>query len=129
MGARDEFYLRPVLCVRDVSASTRYFCERLGFDRNWQFPDDEPIIAQVGRNGLDLILDSESSIPRARVPTVLSLSLHNSDGIGTLYEDFSSRGATTSGPPSKVSWQEGVLQFEVHDLDGNILVFWGDQPK
>ncbi|MCG8588779.1 MAG: VOC family protein [Proteobacteria bacterium] len=129
MGDRDEFYLRPILCVRDVSASAEYFCEKLGFERSWQSPDDEPIIAQVGRNGLDLILDSKSSIPRARTPSVLSMSLHDADALGTLYEEFSSRGAATNGPPCEVPWQQGVFQFEVQDLDGNILVFWGDKPR
>ncbi len=128
MGDREEFYMRPILCVRDVPASTRYFCEKLGFDRSWAFPDDSPIIAQVGRNGLDLILDSESSIPRAATPSVLSMSLHDPASLGALYRDFSSRGALTQGPPSAVSWQEGVFQLEVHDLDGNVLLFWGDEP-
>ncbi len=128
MDDRDEFYLRPILCVRDVSASTRYFCKTLGFDRNWRHPEDEPIIAQVGRNGLDIILDSGSAIPSAQSPSVLSMSLHDSDALGALYEEFSSRGAATNGPPSEVSWQQGVFQFEVKDLDGNVLVFWGDGP-
>ena len=129
MGERDEFYVRPILSVRDLAASTQYFCEKLGFGRDWEFPDDDPIIAQVGRNGLDLILDSKSSIPRARNPSVLSMSLHDAGALGTLYQEFSSRGAVTNGPPSEVSWQQGVFQFEVHDLDGNVLVFWGDKPK
>ncbi|MGH0029296.1 MAG: VOC family protein [Myxococcota bacterium] len=128
MSEQDEFYLRPVLCVADVSASTAYYCDKLGFQRSWQSPEQEPIIAQVGRNGLDLILDSSSSIPRARIPSVLSMSLHDSHGLDELYQEFSRRGATTQGPPSEVSWQQGVVQFEVLDLDGNILVFWGDTP-
>ena len=129
MTDHDEFYLRPILRVRDVTASARYFCEKLGFERSWQFPDDEPIIAQVGRNGLDLILDSESSLPKAETPSVLSMSLHDGEGLVRLYEELSSRGAATGGPPSEVSWQQGVFQLEVHDLDGNVLVFWGDEPK
>lgn len=129
MGERDEFYLRPILCVGDVPASVEYFCEKLGFERSWQSPEDEPIIAQVGRNGLDLILDSKSSIPRARTPSVLSMSLHDADALGLLYEELSSRGAITGGPPSEVPWQQGVFQLTVEDLDGNVLVFWGDEPR
>lgn len=129
MDGRDEFYLRPILCVRDVAASTRYYCEKLGFELSWQFPEDEPIIAQVGRNGLDLILDAKSSIPRARTPSVLSMSLHDADALGALYEELSGRGAVRAGSPSPVSWQEGVFQFEVRDPDGNVLVFWGNEPE
>ncbi|MEM7411964.1 MAG: VOC family protein [Myxococcota bacterium] len=125
----DEFYLRPILCVRDVTASADYFCEKLGFERRWQSPEDQPVIAQVSRRGLDLILDSGSSIPRAGRPSVLSLSLHDEAGLGALYEECERRGARTNGPPFEVHWQPGVFQLEVTDLDGNMLVFWGDAPR
>lgn len=123
---KEEFYLRPILCVTDVPASIAYYTEKLGFEAGWSFPGDAPIIAQVGRNGLDLILDAESSIPRAATPTVLSLSLHDAQGLGALHDELQGRGAELLGPPSEVSWQEGVLQLVARDPDGNVLVFWGD---
>ena len=89
----DEFYTRPILCVRDVGASMTYYCEKLGFAKKWDFPADKPIIAQVGRNGLDIILDSESTIPRASVPSVLSMSLHKPEKLWALYRELKDRGA------------------------------------
>lgn len=59
----DEFYTRPMFHVQDVGLSIAYYCEKLGFTKSWEFA----VIAQVGRDGLDLILDAGSDIPRAAV--------------------------------------------------------------
>ena len=125
----DEFYMRPVLCVRDVEASIAYYCEQLGFVKNWDFPADKPIIAQVSRNGLDVILDSASVIPRASPPTVLSMTLHQPQQLGALYQELNDRGAKISAAPFEVVWEKDLYQLDVEDLDGNVLVFWGDRPE
>ncbi len=85
-----RFYLRPVFAVADLEASLAYYCQALGFGRDWQFPASKPFIAQINRDDLDLILDAGSVIPRAANPSVLSLTLHQGE-----------------------------------ELDGNLLVFWG----
>lgn len=127
----EEFYTRPILCVRDVGASINYYCEKLGFSRAWQFPpeDDKPIIAQVERSGLYVILDSRSVLPRAAAPSVLSMSLHAADKLGALHQEFKDRGAKITTLPFEVIWQKDVYQFDVEDLDGNVLLFWGDKPE
>jgi uncharacterized glyoxalase superfamily protein PhnB len=123
-----EFYTRPILRVRSVAASLTYYCEALGFTKMWAWDEDEPIIAQVGRDGLEMILDSASVIPKAAGPTVLSMSLHAADKLGALCAEFESRGARIVKHPFAVVWQPGVYQFDVEDLDGNRLLFWGDEP-
>ena len=125
----DEFYTRPVLRVSDVSSSISYYCEKLGFERSWSFPDSQPIIAQVGRNGLDVILDSQSSIPRPSSPSVLAMTLHEAQNIGALYREFEARDANVGGVPAEALWEKGLFQFEVKDLEGNALVFWGEEPS
>ena len=125
----DEFYMRPILGVHDVGASTAYYCAKLGFAKHWEFPADEPIIAQVGRNGLDIILDFESALPRASVPSVLSMSLHEPDKLGALYREFKDRGAKISAAPFEVVWEKDLYQLDIEDLDGNVLVFWGEKPE
>ena len=67
----NDFYTRPILSVRDIRSSIAYYCDKLGFEKSWDFGDEILVIAQVGRNGLDIILDAESAIPRAAVPSVL----------------------------------------------------------
>ncbi len=116
----DEFYTRPMFHVREVGTSIAYYCEKLGFTKSWEFN----VIAQVGRNGLDIILDAGSDIPRAAVPSVISMSVGDLDG---LHQDLEKRGAKITAPPFDVDWQEGIRQFDVEDIDGNILVFWGDE--
>jgi catechol 2,3-dioxygenase-like lactoylglutathione lyase family enzyme len=123
-----EFWSRPIFCVRDVAASVAYYCEKLGFTRGWEHGGESLIIAQVGREGFDLILDSDSVIPRAGRPSVVSLTLPG-PGIGALYRELAGRGAKVGAPPSEVVWQQGTYQFEVEDLDGNILVFWNGAPE
>jgi hypothetical protein len=122
----NQFYARPILCVRDVEASIAYYCDKLGFDRDWASPEVKPIIAQVSRDGMDIILDSASVIPRAAIPSVVSVSVNDLSG---LHRDFRERGAKVVAAPFAVAWQAGVLQFDIEDLDGNILVFWGDEAK
>ncbi len=41
---------------------------------------------------------------------------------------LSVRGAKITAMPFAVQWQEGINQFDVEDLDGNVLLFWGDEP-
>jgi len=125
---KQEFYARPVLKVRDVRKSLDYYCGTLGFTKAWEHGDGNPIIAQVNRNGLDLILDSDSVIPRAGLPTVISLSLHEPEKLGALYLELKGRGAEIPAPPFEVPWEKGLFQFQVQDPDGNLLVFWGQKP-
>jgi catechol 2,3-dioxygenase-like lactoylglutathione lyase family enzyme len=121
----DDFYTRPILSVRDVRSSIAYYCDKLGFEKSWDSGDETLVIAQVGRNGLDIILDAESVIPRAAVPSVLSMSVSD---LEALHKELQDREAKITAAPFAVQWQEGINQFDVEDLDGNVLVFWGDEP-
>lgn len=125
----DEFYMRPILSVQDVEAAITYYCDRLGFRSAWTFPEAKPIIAQVGRNGFDIILDSKSAIPKPATPSVISLSLHQPEELGTLYREFQSRGAIVVSAPVEVPWEKGLYQLQVEDIDSNILILWGQKPE
>ena len=117
--------MRPILCFRDVELSIAYYCRRLGFTSSWKSGDETPIIAQVGRNGLDVILASGGVTPRAGLPSVLSMSLQQPGNLGALHRELVYRGARMVSAPFEVDWQEGTYQLEVEDLDGNVLIFWG----
>ncbi len=93
---QEEFYTRPILAVSDVTASISYYCEKLGFEEMWRSPADSPIIAQVGRHGLEIILDSQSAIPKASIPSVLSMSLHQPERLGEIYQEFQTVGQKLS---------------------------------
>jgi hypothetical protein len=129
MDEREEkYFIRPVVRVRDVAASIAYYCDKLGCTKRWQHGEGQPIIAEVEREDLALILDSESSLPKPEGPSVITLSLHQPATLGDLHRELVGRGATIARAPFAVVWQDDTYQFEVEDLDGNILVFWGGEP-
>jgi hypothetical protein len=121
----DKYFIRPVFRVRDVAASIAYYCDKLGCTKRWDHGDHGPIIAEVERGDLSVILDSGSAVPKPAGPSVLTLSIENLSG---LHGELAERGANIVTPPFEVAWQKNTLQFDVEDLDGNRLVFWGDKP-
>lgn len=122
----DKYFIRPVFRVRDVAASVAYYCEKLGCKKRWDHGEDAPIIAEVERGDLSVILDSGSAVPKPVGPSVLTLSIEN---LMELHREFVGRGANIVNPPFEVTWQKDTCQFDVEDRDGNLLVFWGDKPR
>src|SRR5215469_7872354 len=52
-----DWFARPVLHVRDVEASLRFYVDRLGFTSPWRYDEDgRARVAQVDRQGCALIL-------------------------------------------------------------------------
>ncbi len=125
---KEDYFVRPLLRVRDVAASVAYYCEKLGFEKRWEHGQEKPIIAEVGRNEISIILDSGSVLPKAATPSVLSVSLHEPQKLGALHREFKERGANIVRAPFPVVWSKDGYQFDVEDPDGNLLLFWGDQP-
>ena len=121
----DKYFIRPVFRVRDVVASVAYYCEKLGCRKRWDHGADGAIIAEVERGDLSVILDSGSVVPKPAGPSVLTLSIEN---VSELHRELIGRGANIVTPPFDVIWQKNICQFDVADLDGNLLVFWGDKP-
>jgi hypothetical protein len=122
----DKYFIRPVFRVRDVAASVAYYCERLGCTKRWDHGGEGgPIIAEVERGDLAVILDSASVVPKPAGPSVVTLSIEN---LTELHRELFGRKANIVKAPFEVVWQPNTLQFDVEDLDGNLLVFWGAKP-
>jgi len=52
-----DWFARPVLHVKDVEASLRFYVDRLGFTSPWRFDENgKACVAQVDRQGCALIL-------------------------------------------------------------------------
>ena len=52
-----DWFARPVLHVRDVDASLRFYVDRLGFASPWRYAEDgRTHVAQVERQDCALIL-------------------------------------------------------------------------
>ncbi len=120
------FWPRPIFFVRDLAASLRYYCDVLGFEMKWAHGDDRPCIAQVDRDGIELILDQDSDLPAASPRSVIAMELHAYDQLGALHDELQAAGARVTAAPFEVHWAEKTMQMDVEDLDGNVLIFWGN---
>jgi catechol 2,3-dioxygenase-like lactoylglutathione lyase family enzyme len=117
--------ISPFFVVADVSRSIAFYGERLGFQVGWQEPKDNPFIAILRRDSIQLFVKSEGGI--APVPNP---SLHPHlrwdafvyvEDPDRLAEDFAARGAPFSKPLEDTS--DGLRGFEVTDPDGYVLFF------
>lgn len=131
-AATPEFWTRPVLHVRNLRKSITYYCHHLGFVTDWlDTSSSEPACGQVSRGGLSIVLNEGAAFPKASVPAVLSLTLKDSPeapGLEALHRELVAAGGRVSRAPVKVHWDEQVYEMYVEDLDGNVLMFWGNMP-
>ena len=119
--------ISPFFIVKNLQASISYYIERLGFQLDFQGPDDGPYYAGVSRDGIGIML-------KAILPDVLPQPNHtrhewarwdayvytlNPD---VLFAEFSQRGASFVKTLSFID--EGLWGFEVTDADGYVLAFF-----
>ena len=108
-----DWYTRPVLFVTDTKTSVAFYLETLGFQEDWTYvEDDELLVAQVSRNGLEIILNRDTA--RA--------------GTGRLFvslDDEQTEAVTKELENKRIGSNRhwGMPVTEVQDLDGNELLF------
>ena len=119
--------IRPSFIVKDLQTSIAYYRERLGFQLDFQGPDDGPFWAGVSRDGIGIML-------KAIAPDVLpcpNRSRHDwappdahvySSDPDALFDELSRRGASFVKQLSFLG--EGLWGFEVRDADGYVLAFY-----
>jgi catechol 2,3-dioxygenase-like lactoylglutathione lyase family enzyme len=124
---RNLVAISPFFIVSDLPTSIAHYVDRFGFHLDFQGPPDDVYYAQVGREGIAIMLKTITPdiAPRpnhtrhewarwdAYVYTV------NPD---TLYEEFQQRGATFVKELSFIDG--GLWGFEVADADGYVLAFF-----
>ncbi|QEG01442.1 Glyoxalase-like domain protein [Stieleria maiorica] len=106
----------PVLKVRDTRKSVEFFCQRVGFTKDWehQFDADFPLYASVSRDGLTLHL-SEHGEEATHVTLVISV-----EDVDAAYSELCSNGLSPEGPPEDRPYD--VRDFAFTDLDGHRFV-------
>jgi hypothetical protein len=67
--SRNLASIRPFFIVKDLQVSISYYIERLGFQLDFQGPDDGPYYAGVSREGIGIML-------KAILPDVLPQPNH-----------------------------------------------------
>ena len=126
-AGRNLAEIRPFFIVRDLQAAIDYYRDRLGFQVDFQGPDDDPYYAGVSRDGVGVML-------KAIVPDVLpcpnhtrhewarwDASIYTRDP-DALFADFTRRGASFVKTLSFID--EGLWGFELTDADGYVLAFF-----
>src|SRR3989454_5115729 len=119
--------ISPFFIVKDLQVSISYYIERLGFQLDFQGPDDGPYYAGVSRDGIGIML-------KAILPDVLPQPNHTRHEWArwdayiytldpdALFDEFSQRGASFVKKLSFID--EGLWAFEVTVADGYVLAFF-----
>jgi len=109
------WYSRPVLFVADVGRSIGFYSDRLGFARGWRHEEGgKPVVAQVEREGCELILSSQW--PRKIGGALVFVSLEH-EVLVALRAELEGKGVEV------LEGHWGYRVMVVKDPDGNELYF------
>jgi catechol 2,3-dioxygenase-like lactoylglutathione lyase family enzyme len=108
----------PILNVKTVPASIRYYVDALGFTLDWTWGDPTDF-ASVSRDGHQIMLCQDG---QGHAGTWLWVGV---DDIEPLFDDFNRNGVTFLEPPTNYPW---AYEMKVEDPDGHVLRF-GSEPK
>ncbi len=119
--------ITPFFIVKDLQVSISYYIERLGFELDFQGPDDGPYYARVSRDRIGVML-------KAILPGVLPQPNHTRHEWArwdayvytldpdTLFDEFRRRGVSFVKELSFID--DGLWGFEITDADGYVLAFF-----
>jgi catechol 2,3-dioxygenase-like lactoylglutathione lyase family enzyme len=123
-----DWFARPVLGVKDVEASLRFYVNQLGFTSPWRYDEDgRAHVAQVDRQGCALILADTWPEKIGNGLMFISLSVEPPTreaavaALDALRAELEAKGV----PVKNGLW--GYRLLVVDDLDGNQLFF--NYPK
>jgi catechol 2,3-dioxygenase-like lactoylglutathione lyase family enzyme len=110
----------PVIHVSHFEAAERFYCDGLGFQRDWAYRPrsdaTDPTFAALSREGVSIHV---SSFPGDGVAgSAISIYVRDVDA---LFEEFAGRGLSINLSPTDQTW--GNREMYVRDPDGNSLRF------
>lgn len=119
-----DWFARPIFHVADVSASLRFYIDKLGFTSPWRFDDDGKLyVAQVERNGCAIILSSQWPDKIGKGVLFISLNVDPPTAAAEIAALDQLRAELESkGAPLKDGWW-GYRLLVIDDPDGNQLFF------
>ena len=110
--------------MRNVPAALAFYCEKLGFEIEYQEPEHEPFFAIVRRDGAMIFLKAVGVEPLPngkRHPWARWDAYASAPDPDVLAAEFTSRGVVFSKPLQDT--QDGLRGFELEDADGYVLFF------
>lgn len=110
--------VEPVLNVRDVAASTKFYA-RLGFVEQFRDDPESPMFVIVIRDDAVVVLQWHDFVGIAGDRPTLRFPVADVDGLSDEFGDLPDRTAV-----SNTAW--GTREFHVRDADGNGLQFYRD---
>ena len=126
-ASRNLASISPFFIVKDLQASIAYYIERMGFQLDFQGPDDDVYYGQVSRDGIGIFL-------KTILPDVLPRPNHTRHEWArwdayiyaldpdTLFNEFKQRGVSFVKELSFID--QRLWGFEVTDADGYVLAFF-----
>jgi catechol 2,3-dioxygenase-like lactoylglutathione lyase family enzyme len=116
-----DWFARPILHVKDVETSLRFYVDRLGFTCPWRFDTDG--VAQVDRQGCALILANTwpEKIGKATIFISLNVEPHSREATTAAVDALRAELEAKGVPVREGSW--GYRLMVVADPDGNQLLF------
>jgi catechol 2,3-dioxygenase-like lactoylglutathione lyase family enzyme len=119
-----DWFARPILNVKDVETSLRFYTERLGFTSPWRYDDNGKVyIAQVDRQGCALILSNNWPEKVGKGLIFISLNVEPPSyeaevaAVDALRAELEAKGVAV-----KDGWW-GYRLVVLDDPDGNQLLF------
>jgi catechol 2,3-dioxygenase-like lactoylglutathione lyase family enzyme len=119
-----DWFARPVLHVKDVEASLRFYVNRLGFTSPWRYDEDgRAHVAQVDRQGCALILADTwpEKIGKALMFISLNVEPATRENAVAALDALRAELEAKEVPVKEGSW--GYRLLVIDDLDGNQLFF------
>jgi uncharacterized glyoxalase superfamily protein PhnB len=109
---------RCVLAVRDLSVSTRYYIDVLGFQRD---PINAPGWSFLTRDRFRVMLgECSDAQPASELGDHSYFAYWNIEGVDELYAEFVAKGAMVTSPPTDKPW--GLREFGLKTPDGHRIV-------
>ena len=126
-ASRNLVSISPFFIVENLQASIACYVERMGFQLDFQGPEEDPYYGRVSRDGIGIML-------KAILPDVLPRPNHTRHEWArwdayiytldpdTLFNEFEQRGVSFVKELSFID--DGLWGFEVTDADGYVLAFF-----
>ncbi len=107
----------PTLQVKDAAKSCSFYCDVLGFKKNWEhrFGPGFPLFVSISRGPVTLFLTEH---PESAFGALVYFYTQNIDSLSS---EFASKGAVLDFGPTDQPW--GVREVHLRDIDGNKLRF------